>query len=276
MANHLNLETKTVAVSMLCEGNSIRSIERITGVHRDTIMRLGVRIGEGCRQIMDGKMRNLPCRLIQVDEVWGFVGMKQKTALRRHSKAGVGDVWTWVALDSETKLVPTFAVGDRSGYMADCFIEDLASRLSHRVQLSSDALRAYTDAVERAFGAGVDYGSIVKTFSHSDLEEQRRYSPPEVMNVKRIPVAGNPVVDLISTSHVEKQNHTLRMHCRRLTRLTNAFSKKLENFKAAVALHYAYYNFVKSNIAIRCTPAMSAGVTNTFWTVRDLIEMIEA
>jgi hypothetical protein len=123
--------------------------------------------------------------------------MKQKTALRRH-KRGVGDVWTWVALDSETKLVPTFAVGDRSGYMADCFIEDLASRLSHRVQFSSDALRAYTDAVERAFGAGVDYGSIVKTFSHSDLEEQPRYSPPEVMNAKRIPVAGNPVVDLIS------------------------------------------------------------------------------
>jgi hypothetical protein len=137
-------------------------------------------------------------------------------------------------------------------------------------------LRPYTDAVERAFGAEVDYGSIVKTFTQSDLGEQRRYSLPEVMNVKRIPVAGNPVVDLISTSHVEKQNHTLRMHCRRLTRLTNAFSKKLENFKAAVALHYAYYNFVKSNIAIRCTPAMAAGVTNTFWTVRDLVDMVEA
>jgi IS1 family transposase len=273
--NKLTIEKKTAAVGMLCEGTSIRAVERITGVHRDTIMRLGVRIGEGCRRIMDDKMRNLPCRLIQVDEVWGYVGMKQKTALRRH-KRGVGDVWTWVALDSETKLVPTFAVGDRSGYMADCFIEDLASRLSHRVQLSSDALRAYTDAVERAFGAEVDYGSIVKTFTHSDVEEQRRYSPPEVMNVKRIPVSGAPVVDLISTSHVEKQNHTLRMHCRRLTRLTNAFSKKLENFKAAVALHYAYYNFVKSNIAIRCTPAMAAGVTNTFWTVRDLITMIEA
>jgi IS1 family transposase len=202
--------------------------------------------------------------------------MKQKTAFRNRRKRGVGDIWTWVALDSETKLVLTFAVGDRSGYMADTFIEDLASRLSHRVQLSTDALKAYVDAVERAFGAGVDYGSIVKTFSHSDLEEQRRYSPPEVMNVKRIPVSGSPVVDLISTSHVEKQNHTLRMHCRRLTRLTNAFCKKLENFKAAVALHYAYYNFVKSNIAIRCTPAMAAGVTNTFWTVRDLVEMIEA
>jgi len=142
-------------------------------------------------------------------------------------------------------------------------------------QISTDALALYVDAVERGFGAEVDYGSIVKTFSHSDLEEQRRYSPPEVMNVKRIPVAGNPVHDLISTSRVEKQNHTLRMHCRRLTRLTNAFSKKLENFKAAVALHYAYYNFVKSNIAVRCTPAIAAGIANTFWTVRDLVEMIE-
>jgi IS1 family transposase len=232
-------------------------------------------MGEGCQRIMDEKMRNLPCRLIQVDEIWGFVGMKNRTALRNCARRQVGDVWTWVALDSETKLVPTFAVGDRSGYMADTFIEDLAPRLSHRVQLSSDALRAYTDAVERAFGAEVDYGSIVKTFSHSDLEEQRRYSPPDVMNVKRIPVSGSPVVDLISTSHVERQNHTLRMHCRRLMRLTNAFSKKLENFKAAVALHYAYYNFVKSNIAIRCTPAMAAGVTDTFWTVRDLVEMVE-
>ncbi len=261
--NVLSKEKQSTVIGALAEGNSIRSIERMTGIHRDTIMRLGVRVGKGCQRIMDDKMRDLPCRLIQVDEVWGYVGMKQRTALRNRASGDVGDVWTWVALDSETKLVPTFAVGDRSGYMADTFIEDLASRLSHRVQISSDALRAYTDAVERAFGAEVDYGSIVKTFSHTDLAEQRRYSPPDVMHVKRSAVKGNPVVDLISTSHVEKQNHTLRMHCRRLTRLTNAFSKKLENFKAAVALHYAYYNFVKSNIAIRCTPAMAAGVTNT-------------
>jgi len=142
-----------------------------------------------------------------------------------------GDVWTWVAIDSETKLVPTFAVGDRSQYMANCFIEDLASRLSNRVQLSSDALRAYESAVERAFGSQVDYGSIFKTFSHSELAEQRRYSPPDVMHVKRTPVTGSPIVELISTSHVEKQNHTLRMHCRRLSRLTNAFSKKIETSK---------------------------------------------
>jgi IS1 family transposase len=278
MANQLSNEKKTMAVSMLCEGSSIRSIERITGVHRDTIMRLGVRMGEGCKAIMDEKLRNLPCKLVQVDEVWGFIGMKQRTAHEKKvndDKKVAGDVWTWIALDSETKLVPTFAVGDRSQYMANCFIEDLASRLSNRCQLSSDALRAYQSAVERAFGAEVDYGSIFKTFSHSELAEQRRYSPPDVMHVTRTPVMGNPIVDLISTSYVEKQNHTLRMHCRRLSRLTNAFSKKLENFKAAVALHYGYYNFCKTNSAIRCTPAMEAGVTNSPWTVANLVEMIE-
>jgi IS1 family transposase len=279
MANQLSNDKKTMAVSMLCEGSSIRSIERMTGIHRDTVMRLGVRMGEGCQRIMDEKLRNFPCKLVQVDEVWGFIGMKQKNANQKKVNVDgkvAGDVWTWIALDSETKLVPTFAVGDRSQYMANCFIEDLASRLSNRCQLSSDALRAYESAVERAFGSQVDYGSIFKTFSHSELAEQRRYSPPDVMHVKRTPVTGNPIVGLISTSHIEKQNHTLRMHCRRLSRLTNAFSKKLENFKAAVALHYGYYNFVKTHTSLRCTPAMEAGVTNSAWTVAKLVEMIEA
>src|SRR5213595_2255468 len=198
--------------------------------------------------------------------------MKQKTALRNHRNREAGDVWTWIALDSETKLVPTFAVGDRSGYMADCFIEDLASRLSNRVQLSSDALRAYADAVERAFGAEVDYGSIIKTFGQGDVDEQRRYSPAKITGVRRMPVQGQPQIDLISTSHVEKQNHTLRMHCRRLTRLTNAFSKKMENFKAAVALNFTYYNFCKRHISIRSTPAQAAGITSSQWTVAELIE----
>ncbi|CAN5428886.1 IS1 family transposase [soil metagenome] len=274
--NALSKDKQTTVIGALAEGNSIRAIERMTGIHRDTVMRLGVRVGEGCRALMDTKFRNLSCRVIEVDEVWGFVGMKQKTARQNKAAGAVGDVWTWVALDAESKLVPSFAVGERSMYMATLFMEDLASRLSHRVQISSDALALYTDAVERAFGSEVDYGSIVKTFSHSDLAEQRRYSPPEVINVKRNAVKGNPVREPISTSYVEKQNHTLRMHCRRLSRLTNAFSKKFENFKAAVALHYAYYNFVKINSAVRCTPAMAAGVTNTLWAVRDIVEMIEA
>lgn len=276
MANILPTEKKTAIASMLCEGSSIRGIERITGVHRDTIMRLGVRLGEGCKRIMDEKMRGLDSRLIQVDEVWGFISKKQRNAKPSDRAKGEGDVWTWVAIDAETKVVPTFAVGERSQYMANCFMQDLAERLAQRVQISSDALRAYDSAIERAFGSEVDYGSIVKTFSHSDLAEQRRYSPPDVLHVKRNVVKGEPVVDLISTSYVEKQNHTVRMHCRRLSRLTNAFSKKIENFKAAVALHYGYYNFVKFHKTIRCTPAMAAGVTNSAWTVGELVERIEA
>ena len=274
MANILPTEKKIMAVSMLAEGNSIRSIERMTGVHRDTIMRLGVRIGEGCKTIMDERFRNLDCDLIEVDEVWGFIGMKQKTANACLAPMQYGDVWTWIALDAKSKLVPTFAVGDRSNQMADLFMDDLAARLSHRVQISSDALAAYTGAIERAFGEEVDYGSIVKTFSQSDVAAARRYSPPDVVSVRRVPIMGNPVEKLISTSYVEKQNHTLRMHCRRLSRLTNAFSKKLENFKAAVALHYAYYNLVKTHTTIRTAPAVAAGVTTSAWTVADLVEMV--
>ena len=174
MSNELQTCKKITAVAMLAEGNSIRSIERMTGVHRDTIMRLGVRLGEGCKRIMDDKMQNLDCRQIQVDEIWGFMEMKPKTA--KHVRAGpeAGDVWTWIAIDAETKVVPTFAVGDRTQYMANRFIEDLASRLSHRVQISSDALAAYNGTIERAFGCDVDYGSIIKTYGDAQVEEQRR------------------------------------------------------------------------------------------------------
>ncbi len=274
MANNLPTEKKNMAVAMLAEGNSIRSIERMTGVHRDTIMRLGVRVGQGCQSIMDEKFRNLDCDLIEVDEVWGFIGMKQKTANYHLADPDMGDVWTWIALDAKSKLVPTFAVGDRSKRMANLFMEDLAARLSHRVQISADALAAYPDAIKQAFGEEVDFGSIVKTFSQTDVNAARRYSPPEVVSVRRVPIQGNPVEKLISTSYVEKQNHTLRMHCRRLSRLTNAFSKKLENFKAAVGLHYAYYNFVKTHTTIRRTPAVEAGVEKSAWTVADLVEMV--
>jgi IS1 family transposase len=275
MANKLPIEKKALAVSMLCEGSSIRSIERMTGIHRDTVMRLGVRMGNGCKAIMDSKFQGLGSKLIEVDEVWGFVGMKAKTAKRKSASADFGDVWTWVALDAETKLVPTFAVGGRDQVMADEFIEDLAARLSHRIQISSDGLIAYQHAIEEAFGTDADYGQIVKTFSSSEIDAQRRYSPPEVVSIKRVAISGSPDLSHTSTSFVEKQNHTLRMHCRRLTRLTNAFSKKLENFKAAVALHYGYYNLVKLHRTIRCTPAMAAGIETSPWTVPQLVEMIE-
>lgn len=226
----------------------------------------GRRVRHGISQRMD----------IDDQPLWGFIGMKQKTARRTNQTATAGDIWTWVAIDPDTKLVPTFAIGDRTQYMANCFIEDLAAHLSHRIQISSDALKAYQGAIERAFGSEVDYGSLSKPLAIPSLRSNAGILPPEVVKVERAIVQGTPDVDLISTSHVENQNHTLRMHCRRLSRLTNAFSKKLENFKAAVALHYAYYNFVKTHQTIRCTPAMEAGVTDSAWTITDLVGMVEA
>jgi IS1 family transposase len=274
MANILKTEKKVAVISLLAEGNSIRATERITGVNQNTIMSLGRRVGDACAKIMDEKMRGLTCRNVEIDEIWGFVGAKRKNA----NKAGAyGDVWTFIALDADTKLIPSFVVGKRDAYHAKMFMDDLASRLSMRVQISSDALNAYPDAFERSFGADADYGQIVKTFSVTPLGMDAapaavRYSPAEVVKVEKTVISGTPDVSRITTSHVEKQNHTLRMHCRRLTRLTNAFSKKIENFEAAVSLNFAYYNFVKTHKAIRMTPAMAAGVENSHWTVAELVE----
>jgi IS1 family transposase len=276
MANHLNFDKKVQIISMLCEGNSMRGISRMTDVHRDTINRLGVRVGKGCARIMDRLFRNLDCPLLEVDEAWGFIGAKAKTVKLKKLSAEYGDIWVWVAIDAATKLVPSFMVGDRDQYHANAFMDDLASRLITRPQISSDALAAYGGAIERAFGCDVDYASLIKVYAVKTVGEERRYSPPEIVSVKKARVAGAPDMDLVSTSYVEKQNHTLRMHCRRLSRLTNAFSKKRENFAAAVALHYGYYNLVKRHITIRCAPAVEAGVIDSALTVADLVEMIDA
>lgn len=274
MANNLPAEKKIMAISMLCENASIRAIERMTGVHRDTVMRLGVRVGEGCQKLLDSKMRGLNCERVEVDETWGFIYCKQKTTnAKQFSQDETGDIWTWIALDADTKLVPCFAIGDRSKYMAQNFIDDLAARVTGRIQITSDALVHYVDAIERAFGIQVDYGTVIKTFGYEELQ-QRRYSPPDVIKIKKASVQGSPEWDKISTSYVEKQNHTVRMHVRRLSRLTNAFSKKRENFEAAVALHFGYYNLVKIHGTIRMTPAMAAGVADSIWNVADLLEAI--
>jgi IS1 family transposase len=274
MANNLETEKKVLAVSMLAEGNSIRSIERITGIHRDTIMRLGIRIGEGCAKIQDEKMCGLNCPQIEVDEIWGFIGKKKKNASAIETIDGMGDVWTFIAVDVQSKLIPSFLVGKRDSYHAKSFMADLAERLDNRPQITSDALAAYPEAVEGAFGSEVDYGQIVKTYGLTNLNKDAasRYSPAEVVKTERKRIFGSPVKELVSTSHVESQNLTLRMHCRRLTRLTNAFSKKLENFQAAVALNFAYYNFCKVHCTIRCTPAMEAGIEKSQWTVAELVE----
>jgi IS1 family transposase len=241
-------------------------------------MRLGVRVGEECARILNDKMRNLNCIDIQIDEIWGFIGKKQKNVQKSDPKTLLGDAWTFIALDSETKLVAAYRVGKRDSYNANAFIADLASRLTNRIQLSSDQLVAYPEAVERGFGGQVDYAQIVKTYSPGGADDkagmsQRKYSPPEVVKVTKKVISGKPEKDLISTSYIERQNLSLRMNCRRLTRLTNAFSKKLRNFKAAVALNFCVYNFVRIHSTIHATPAMAAGVAERPWTMRELVEL---
>ena len=274
MANVLNLDKQIqiMAIGALAEGSSIRSIERMTGVHRDTIMRLGVKVGQGCTTLMDSSMRNLPCARLEMDEIWGFIGKKE-----RHVRMGDdpqrGSIGTFCAIDADTKLVPAFKCGDRSQATSNAFVADVASRMSLRVQISTDGLKPYTGAVERGFGADADYGQIVKVYgTETTVTGQRRYSAPALSFVEKKVIAGSPDQSLISTSYVERLNATTRLHMRRLTRLTLAFSKKRENFEAAVGLHFAYYNFVKRHNTLRRTPAMAAGVTSSFWSVGDLLE----
>jgi IS1 family transposase len=272
MANVLNIDKQIAVIGALAEGSSIRSIERITGIHRDTIMRLGVKVGCGCANVLDAKMRDLPCRYLQLDEIWGFIGKKE-----RHLRAGddpqYGDVWTFCAIDAETKIVPAFKCGKRDLKTANAFVGDLAGRLRNRVQISSDALRAYVEAIEQNFGTEVDFGQIVKTYEHDHSQHpEHKYSAPKFVAVDKRAVMGSPDMDLVSTSYIERMNATTRLHMRRLTRLTLAFSKKLENFEAAVGLHFAYYNLVKRHNSLRCTPAMAAGIERDFWTVGNLIE----
>ncbi len=272
MANILSTDKQVAVISALAEGSGIRQIERITGVHRDTIMRLGVRVGQGCAALLDSKMRNLSCKQLQFDELWGFIGKKERHC-RPDDSLELGDVWTFCAIDSDTKLVPAFKVGKRDAATANAFVSDVASRMRNRVQISSDALRAYVDAVEMAFGANVDFAQIIKTYVTDDSHiPERRFSAPEIVITEKKSVTGFPDMRLASTSHVERLNGTTRLHMRRLTRLTYAFSKKLENFEAAVALYFAYYNFVKRHNTLRATPAMAAGIERDFWTVGNLVE----
>lgn len=272
--NTLNIEKQTTVISALVEGNSIRSVERMTGVHRDTIMRLTTRVGRGCEVLMDQTMRNLPCKHVQVDEIWSFIGKKQRHLTRNDNPFRTGDVWTYVAIDRDTKLIPSYFVGKRNAKNTCAFIKDLSSRLANRVQLSSDALKQYVAAVEESFGADVDYGQIVKVYEAEPIGPGR-YSPPAVVAAEREAIAGRPEISNISTSHVERQNLTMRMQMRRFTRLTNAFSKSLENHRAAVALHFAHYNFCRRHQTIRVTPAMEAGIVNDMWTIPDLLRVAE-
>ena len=275
MANVLPRDKQVTIIGALAEASSMMAVSRMTGVHGDTISRLAVRVGKGCAALMDAKMRNLTCKFLQLDEIWGFIGKKEKH-VSFDDDPTLGDVWTFCAIDSETKLVPAYKVGKRNLVTANAFLADIASRLNEnsRPQISTDGLRAYVEAVENAFGMNADYGMIMKSYGpdHGEHHQERRYSAPDVVSIERRVVSGHPDMDLVSTSHIERLNGTTRLHMRRLTRLTYAFSKKLENFEAAVALHFAYYNFVRRHKSLRMTPAMYAGIERDFWSVEDLIE----
>lgn len=279
MANVLGKDKQISITAALAEGSSIRSIERMTGVHRDTIMRLGVKIGQGCAKVLDEKMRGLDCKRLELDEIWGYVGKKM-----RHVKEGddpqLGDVWTYCAIDADTKLVPAYHVSSaRNLDETTAFLTDLASRLNNRVQISTDAMNSYEDAVELVFGNQVDYAQIVKTYASEDRKydnPERKYSPTRISSSRKNWIMGTPDPNFVSTSYVERLNASTRLHVKRLGRLTLAFSKKKENFEAAVALNFASYNFVKTHRTLKMTPAMAAGVTREFWSYGDLVETVEA
>jgi IS1 family transposase len=275
MANVLSKEKQIAIISALAEGASMRALARMTDVHRDTICRLAVRVGRGCARLLDQKMRNLTCQYLQFDELWGFIGKKERHVMPEDDPS-LGDVWTFCVIDAESKLVPAFKVGKRDHVTANAFVKDLAGRLDNRVQISTDGLKVYLEAIENAFGIEVDYAQVIKAYEHDTAQHpERKYSAPDFVATEKIHVMGRPNMDLASTSYVERVNGTTRQHMRRLSRLTLGFSKKLENFEAAVALHFAYYNFVRTHSTIRCTPAMAAGVEKSFLTVGDLVEMAQ-
>ena len=268
--NVLPIEKQIQIVSALVEGNSIRSTARMVGVEHKTVMRVLLRVGDKCQQLLDKKMLHLPCKVVQVDEIWTYVAKKEGHMTDTDNPLRVGDQYVFVAMDSQTKLIPTFRVGKRTSETTWHFVQDLESRLANRVQLTTDGFRAYLPAVEDAFGANVDYAMLVKLYGDSG-EADKRYSPGEFVNALPIPVTGNPKPHLISTSHIERQNLTIRMQLRRFTRLTNAFSKKLENLKAALALHFAWYNFCRIHSSLRTTPAMESGISDRIWELAELI-----
>jgi IS1 family transposase len=271
MANILPRQKQVAVIAALTEGCSMRSTSRLTGVDRETVGTLLASVGAGCAALLHETMVDLPCKELELDELWAFVGKKDRN-VRETDDATKGSAWTWLAVDRETKLVPTFHVGKRTEADAETFIADLAWRLRSRVQISTDGLRSYVTAIGNTFGVeGVDFAQVVKSYEAEPIGPGR-YSPPEVTKVEKNPVFGQPVEELVTTSHAERMNLSMRMMGRRYTRLTNAFSKKLEQHFNATALTLAAYNFVRQHKTIRCSPAMAAGVAETLWSVEDLVE----
>lgn len=271
--NRLSQQKQAQIISALIEGNSIRATARMAGVSKDTVLKLQVEAGYASADYQDRTFHGLTCKRVQCDEVWAFCYAKQKNVpSEKQGKFGYGDVWTWTAIDADTKLIPSFTVGNRDAASARILIEDLSGRLKNRIQLTTDGLKVYVEAVEGAFGCEIDYAMLVKTYESS--QEEARYSPAVCTSCERKPVMGRPDPMHISTSYVERSNLSMRMGIRRFTRLTNAFSKKVENHAAAVALYFMHYNFCRVHRSLRVTPAMEAGLTDHVWTIEELLEKI--
>jgi IS1 family transposase len=275
--NKLPVAKRTQILAMLCEGSSMRSISRIADVSINTVAKLLVEAGEACLAIHDERVRNVKAGRIQCDEIWSFCYAKERhVAVAKAAPEGAGDVWTWTAIDADTKLMVSYFVGDRGGESAMILMDDLRARLSNRVQLTTDGHRAYLEAVEGAFGADVDYAQLVKLYGElGGSTPERRYSPAQCNGIRKRRVEGNPDETHVSTSHVERMNLSIRMQNRRFTRLTNAFSKKLDNHIHALALYFAFYNFCRIHKSLRVTPAMAAGITDRLWSLEDIVAEID-
>jgi IS1 family transposase len=275
--NRLSKEKRTQVITALVEGNSLRATARMCGVNVNTVMWLLEDVGRVCEEYQRRVFRNLPCKRIQCDEIWSFCYAKAKNVpADKQGQFGYGDVWTWVALCPDTKLVPSWCVGTRDAATAYAFVHDLAERLANRVQLTTEGQRVYLEAVESAFGSEIDYAMLVKLYGSDPQEDETRYSPAECIGCRTVVISGRPKIAHVSTSHVERQNLTMRMKMRRFTRLTNAFSKKIENHIAAIALHYMHYNFCRIHQTLRVTPAMEAGVTDHVWDVAEFVALLES
>ncbi|WP_439638333.1 IS1 family transposase [Nevskia sp.] len=274
--NKLTIQRRAQIIGMLVEGNSLRAVSRMADCSINTVTKLLVDVGMACAEYQDKALRNLPCQRIQCDEIWAFVGAKAKNASAEEKAAGTaGDVWTWTAICADTKLVPSWVVGRRDAAAANEFMNDLAERLAHRVQLTTDGHHAYLTAVREAFVHEIDYAMLVKQYGAPvGAENERRYSPAECIGAVKQPVSGRPNEAHISTSYVERANLTMRMGMRRFTRLTNAFSKKVENHAHAVALHMMFYNFGRVHKTLRVTPAMEAGIADHVWSLAEIAALV--
>jgi len=273
--NRLSKENRVRVVAALVEGNSVRATCRMTGVAKGTVLSLLSELGAACAAYHDHHVRNLLVRSLQCDEIWSIIGCKRKNATAEKKAEGWGDAWTWVGLDADTKLVVSYLVGGRDSGWARDFMQDCADRISNRVQLTTDSHKPYLVAVEKAFGDEIDYAMLHKIYGAPSDEEVRRYAPAKCIGTDMKTIIGDPDPAHVSTSYVERQNLTMRMQMRRFTRLTNAFSKKIENHAAAVALHFMHYNFARVHQTLRVTPAMEAGLSDHVWTVEELVTLIE-